>query len=60
MKMGDGRFRPAYYVQFASDCEDQMIVRHGRGYCGQRYNNFFGLNLSSAEKQDLVQFLLSI
>ena len=26
----------------------------------QRYNNFFGLNLSSAEKQDLVQFLLSI
>ena len=24
------------------------------------YNDFFGLNLSSAEKQDLVQFLLSI
>ena len=26
MKMGDGGFRPAYNVQFATDCEGQVIV----------------------------------
>lgn len=26
MKMGDGGFRPAYNVQFATTCEDQVIV----------------------------------
>lgn len=26
MKMGDGGFRPAYNVQFASTCQDQLIV----------------------------------
>src|SRR5665213_1343077 len=26
MKMGDGGFRPAYNVKFATDCEDQVIV----------------------------------
>ena len=26
MKMGDGGFRPAYNIQFASDCEAQVIV----------------------------------
>ena len=26
MKMGDGGFRPAYNVQFATDCESQVIV----------------------------------
>ena len=26
MKMGDGGFRPAYNVQFASTCQDQVIV----------------------------------
>ena len=26
MKMGDGGFRPAYNVQFATDCEGQLIV----------------------------------
>ena len=26
MKMGDGGFRPAYNLQFASDCETQVIV----------------------------------
>jgi len=29
MKMGDGGFRPAYNVQFATTCEDQVIVGMG-------------------------------
>jgi transposase len=37
MKMGDGGFRPAFNVQFATTCEDQVNSGHGCGQRGQRH-----------------------
>ncbi len=35
MKIADGGFRPAYNVQFATDCASQVIVGGGCHYGGQ-------------------------
>ena len=39
MKMGDGGFRPAFNVQFATTCEEQITSRCGGGQCRQRHGS---------------------